>query len=95
MDQAVELLAEPVVITKDDVLTEPYLKVMYSYFINLSAFRRFIVNTYTHKELKYKLKGHLSRYNDIYALKRPPAQLQADSLVLFKMADTLLNNDGV
>jgi len=69
--------------------------VMQRYFINLSSFRRFIADVESKKELKVKLKGHLSKYNLVYALKRPPAALQADCLVLCNMAETLGNNHSL
>jgi hypothetical protein len=95
MSETVELLTEPVVMTKEKVLTDPYLNVMQRYFINLSSFRRFIADVKSKKELKVKLKKHLSKYNLVYALKRPPAALQTDCLVLCNMAETLGNNHAL
>ncbi|WP_282109285.1 hypothetical protein [Shewanella algicola] len=95
MAQAVKFNVEPVVINKEIVLTEPYLNVMHIYFINLSAFRRFVVNKRTRKELKYKIKSLTLRNNELFSLQRSPLQLQADNLTLIKMAETLRNNDGL
>ncbi|MEH6454705.1 MAG: hypothetical protein V7749_00155 [Cocleimonas sp.] len=89
MNEIVELSAQLVVVTKQNVLTDSYLRVMQVYFINLSSFRRFIANIQSRKELKYKIKCHLSKYNKIFSLNRPPAELQADCLVLFYMAEKL------
>jgi hypothetical protein len=89
MNETVELSAELVVVTKQNVLTDSYLRVMQVYFINLSSFRRFIANIQSRKELKYKLKCHLLRNNKIFSLDRSPSVLQADCLVLFRMASTL------
>lgn len=91
--QLVNLQAAPIVMAKEHVLTNSYMKVMQVYFINLSAFRRFIANIHSRKELKYKIKAHVSRNNELFSFNRSPATLQADCLALIRMAETLRNNE--
>mgnify|MGYP003685479335 CR=1 FL=1 len=88
-----DLQAVPMVMTKENVLTSSYMRVLQTYFINLSAFRRFIVNVHSRKELKYKIKTHVSRNNELFSLNRTHVTQQADCLALFRMAETLRNNE--
>ncbi|MBW0298719.1 hypothetical protein ACE02P_15030 [Shewanella bicestrii] len=74
------------------ISTNSYQKVLQIYFVNLSAFRRFVGATRTQKELKHKIKEYLSRCNNLYVLNRSPIQLQVDKLVLLQLALTL-NDD--
>lgn len=71
------------------ISSNSYQKVLHIYFVNLSAFRRFVVTAGTQKELKHKIKAYLSKCNNLYVLNRSPIQLQVDKLVLLQLALTL------
>lgn len=71
------------------ISSNSYQKVLQIYFVNLSAFRRFVVATRTQKELKHKIKAYLSKCNNLYVLNRSHLQLQVDKLVLLQLALTL------
>lgn len=82
-----------VMLDKADLMSsESYQKVLQIYFINLSAFRRFIVNARTQKEINHKIKSYLTKCNQLYKLNRSSIELQADKIALLQLAFTL-NND--
>lgn len=81
-----------VILDKVDLMSSAsYQKVLHIYFVNLSAFRRFVVDVRTQKEIKYKIKSYLSKCNQLYKLNRSPIQLQADKIALLQLALTLNN----
>jgi hypothetical protein len=88
-----ELHVAPVVVSKRNFWSESYLRVLHVYFVNLSAFRRFISEAKTQTILKCKIREHLKRYNKIYGLNRSLTVLQADCLVLTTMAKIISGSD--
>lgn len=77
---------EETTFAEQDLVTNASKRVVHLYFINWSAFRRFVVKINSFKELKAQIKSHVQRSNDLYRFRRSAFQRQTDCLLLTQMA---------